>query len=720
MRVQTKLTSLLLFIGITLMAARYLYQTFENQRVYSLFQEEIKEKEVYFTKLMALKGANLKTLSTDYTYWDEMVDFVHGNKSMTWAEQNMDETVLGTYQTDAIWVYRLDLSLAYAIKGQSAAGLKDFPLSGEVVRDIFLKKRLCHFFVNTEAGLMEIRGATIHPTADNDRQTPPQGYFFTGRLWNKGYVDELAELIGGEIAVEKAKQAVPDFKVLLGTNMIIFSKELDDWKGGPAAYLDVRIHSQQMEGYKKSSRNAMVTFIVFLAVIIVVITIFMTTSLSMPFGFISQALKKENPVHLRPLERDTSEFGDISRLIYRFFQQREDLIREVAERKKAEMRFQQVVEAAEEWIWEVDSDGLYTYSSAVVEKILGYKPEEIVGKKYFYDFFLLEDREYMKKEALEAVAARQPFKNFINRNLHKDGHVVWLDTSGTPVFDEKGAFFGYRGVDTDVTERKKAEEGLKEAYIKLKEIQEQLIQAEKLNAVGQLASGVAHEVRNPLAIILQGVDFLESKIPPSSGDIFEVLAMLRENIKRADKIINDLLDFSRAAHLNLAPSDLGLVLETSLDLVKTRFRFDNIVIEKEIKKDIPLILADKNRLEQVFINILLNSIQAMPEGGKVTVRSYDKKLEEIRNGIGKRAQDSFYFGERAAIVEIEDTGCGIPEENLKKIFDPFFTTKGQSGSGLGLSVSRNIIHMHRGLIHAESTPGKGTKVTVILKLAERA
>jgi PAS domain S-box-containing protein len=720
MRVQTKLTSLLLFIGIALMAARYLYQTFENQRVYSLFQEDIREKEVYFTKLVALKGANLKTLSTDYTYWDEMVDFVHGDKGVKWAEQNMDETVLGTYQTDAIWVYRLDLSLVYAIKGENAAGLKDFPLSGEAVRGIFLKKRLCHFFVNTEAGLMEIRGATIHPTADNERQTPPQGYFFAGRLWNKGYTDELADLIGGELAVEKTKQAVPDFRAQLEINTIIFSEELDDWKGGPAAYLDVRIYSKEMEGYKKSSRNAMTTFIVFLVVIIVVITIFMTTSLSMPFGFISQALKKENPAHLRPLERDTSEFGDISRLIYRFFQQREDLIREVAERKKAEMRFQQVVEAAEEWIWEVDRDGLYTYSSAVVEKILGYKPEEIVGKKYFYDLFLPEDREYMKKEALEAIAARQPFRNFINRNLHKDGHVVWLDTSGTPVFDEKGVFFGYRGVDTDVTERKKAEEGLKEAYIKLKEIQEQLIQAEKLNAVGQLASGVAHEVRNPLAIILQGVDFLETKIPSSSGDIFEVLAMLRENIKRADKIINDLLDFSRAAHLNLAPSDLGLVLETSLDLVKTRFRFDNIVIEKEIKKDIPLVLADKNRLEQVFINILLNAIQAMPEGGKVTVRSYDKKLEEIRNGIGKRAQDSFYFGEMAAIVEIEDTGCGIPEENLKKIFDPFFTTKGQGGSGLGLSVSRNIIHMHRGLIHAESTPGKGTKVTIILKLAERA
>jgi PAS domain S-box-containing protein len=250
----------------------------------------------------------------------------------------------------------------------------------------------------------------------------------------------------------------------------------------------------------------------------------------------SQALNKENPACLRSLEKDTSEFGDISRLISRFFRQKEDLVREIIERNKAEKRFQQVAEAAEEWIWETDNDGLYTYSSAVVEKILGYRPDEIVGKKYFYDLFLSEDRESLKKQVFEIFAAGRTIRNLINRNTHKDGHVVWLDTSGSPIMDEKGRIVGYRGVDTDVTERKKAEDELKAAYIRLKEIQEQLIQAEKLNAVGQLASGVAHEVRNPLAIILQGIDFLEAKIPPSSGDIFEVLAMLRENIKGRTKL----------------------------------------------------------------------------------------------------------------------------------------------------------------------------------------
>lgn len=253
----------------------------------------------------------------------------------------------------------------------------------------------------------------------------------------------------------------------------------------------------------------------------------------------------------------------------------------------------------------------------------------------------------------------------------------------------------------------------------LKQTQDQLIQAEKLNVIGRLASGVAHEVRNPLSIILQGLNYLENRIPTKEEDISETLTTLKDNVKRADKIINVLLDFSRATSLDLRPEDVNSILEVSLSLVKTRSKFENIESIMETKKDIPKVLADKNKLEQVFINILLNAVQSMPRGGKIIIRSYDKQLEEVKNGIGRRKEDYFQVGEKVVIVEIEDTGVGIPEENLKKIFDPFFTTKGPTGgAGLGLSVTRNIITMHKGLIDIESQTGKGTKVIITLKIAK--
>jgi signal transduction histidine kinase len=265
-------------------------------------------------------------------------------------------------------------------------------------------------------------------------------------------------------------------------------------------------------------------------------------------------------------------------------------------------------------------------------------------------------------------------------------------------------------------EKKELEEKIRKAYIELKETQNQLIQAEKLGAIGQLASGVAHEVRNPLGIILQGVNFLEKKISPEEKDISEILIMLKDNIKRADKIINSLLDFSRVASLELRPEDINSIIETSISLVKTRSKFDNIVFAVEKKDDLPLTFADKNKLEQVFINIFLNAIQAMSSGGQIIVRTYDKILDQVRVGVGRREEDCFLVGERAIIVEIEDTGCGIPEENLAKVFDPFFTTKGPTaGTGLGLSVTQTIVTTHKGLIDIESQVGKGTKVILTFK-----
>lgn len=270
-----------------------------------------------------------------------------------------------------------------------------------------------------------------------------------------------------------------------------------------------------------------------------------------------------------------------------------------------------------------------------------------------------------------------------------------------------------------ITERIKAKEALQVAYGKLKETQFQLIQAEKLSAIGTLSSGVAHEVKNPLAIIVQGVNYLEKKLPRDEADVFRVLNVIKESVNRADNIIMSILDFSRESKLTLQPEDLDSILEESLQLIRQRSKFEIIEIIKEVAPDTPKVVVDRNKIEQVLVNLLLNAIQAMPGEGRLFIRGYARRLSEIKAGVGRREEDFFKPGERAVIVEVEDTGIGIPEENLKKIFDPFFTTKGpREGAGLGLTITRNIINLHKGLIEVKSEIGKGTKVTITLK-AER-
>lgn len=717
MRIRTRLLVLLFLVCCILVAATFSYRSLEMRRLYALFQGQRESQSAYFNNILRLKGASLKAVGFDYSFWDEMVTFVR-QKNMAWAEANLSEEVFKTYQTDGLWVFRTDLSLVYSIKSKAAEAADEFPLQARAIGELFSKGSLRHFFINTKAGLMEFYAATIVPSTDPERQTPAQGYFFAARLWDENYVHELEDMTGGALRISVDKPPDVDYEVLLKNKEIMFVKELVGFEGKPAAYIIFTKKIEELKLWANFARQFYIVIVVFIIAIVLSMAVFLTIFVSEPFTVISKALKEGKAHFLKSLRKDPSEFGDISRLIEMFFHQKEELEKEIKERKKAQERFQQVSEAAGEWIWEMDRDGLYVYSSSAVQKILGYTPEEVVLKKYFYDFFPEKDRDEKARRAFEFIISGKMFKNFINPNIHRNGNVVWLETTGFPIFDKHGHVVGYRGIDLDVTERKKAEEGLKEAYIKLKEMQDQLIQAEKLNGVGQLASSVAHEVRNPLAIIMQGVEYMKASCD-QDHEMSAVLDMLKENIKRADKIVNDLLDFSRAAKLDLQPLDIGSVLESSLNLVRTMLKFEHVQVVKEIKSGLPQVLGDKNRLEQVFINILMNSGQAMPQGGSITIRAYDKRLEDIGSGVGRRSQDHFQFGEQACVIEIEDTGTGITEEDLKKIFDPFFTTKGTKGAGLGLSVSRNIIHMHRGLIYAKSKPGEGTKITVILKVSKK-
>lgn len=261
---------------------------------------------------------------------------------------------------------------------------------------------------------------------------------------------------------------------------------------------------------------------------------------------------------------------------------------------------------------------------------------------------------------------------------------------------------------------KKAAE-LKMAYDELKEMQNKLIQSEKLKAIGQLSSGVAHEMRNPLAIIMQGVAYLEQIISVEEKEQRETLSMVKDSVQRADKIVISLLDFSRASKLELHPEDIVSILESSLSLVKTELK--NIEVVREFQKDLPKVLVDKNKLTQVFINLFMNARHAMPESGKLAIRSLLRLPEEMENSASEQTVNSSETKERAVVVEIEDTGTGISEENLGKIFDPFFTTKGQGkGTGLGLSISRNIIIMHKGSMEVKSQVNKGTRIIITLKI----
>jgi signal transduction histidine kinase len=250
----------------------------------------------------------------------------------------------------------------------------------------------------------------------------------------------------------------------------------------------------------------------------------------------------------------------------------------------------------------------------------------------------------------------------------------------------------------------------------LRAAQLQLIQSEKLDSLGRMAAGVAHEVKNPLMTILTGVKILSKRLADADDTTRTLLADMTEAVSRADKIIGGLLSYSRERELDLAPADLNATIDASLRLVKHELDKARIEIAKDLDPSLPSLRLDEFKLQQVFVNLLTNALHAMGQGGTIELRTVRTTATTGRH-IGYRQGDRFTPGEAVAMVQLDDSGPGIPEEHLSKIFDPFFTTKPTGvGTGLGLSVCQQIVDMHGGTIEIGNRAGGGARVTMFFKI----
>ena len=240
---------------------------------------------------------------------------------------------------------------------------------------------------------------------------------------------------------------------------------------------------------------------------------------------------------------------------------------------------------------------------------------------------------------------------------------------------------------------------LENEHIKLKATQTQLIQAEKMGTVGKLSSGVAHEVKNPLAIITQGIEYLKEKLKTKDKDVSSALTDIEEAVGKADSVVKGLLDFASVSKLVTTPENINLIIDNSLQLMKNLLDKNHIKIIKNFEENIPYTVLDKNRIQQVFFNIILNSIEAMPGGGELMIRTYAEQRQE---------------NEKRVTVQIEDTGTGFPEGIIENVFEPFFTTRrARGGYGLGLPTVKNIIEMHGGKINISNRKDRNGAIVII-------
>ena len=497
---------------------------------------------------------------------------------------------------------------------------------------------------------------------------------------------------------------------------------------------------------------------------------------------------------------------------------REEHRRAEEARRSSEDRFRNLVETSSDWVWEIDENGIYTYASPQVHNILGYRPEEVLGKTPF-DLMPVDEAERVAAVFAPIADAHDPFDCLENTNQHKDGQLVVLESSGLPVFDSSGNFSGYRGIDRDITERIRANRELQRlstavqqspasivitdpignieyvnpkfteitgysaeevvgqnprilksgyqaiefyqdlwntitsgriwsgelrnrkksgelfwenasispilnemgeisSFVAVKEDITERKQAEdvarqhlaelahvsRLSTMGEMATGMAHELNQPLAAIKTFADAGLQLIQEKNTDpalLVRALVGVGEQAMRAGEIIRRLRGFVKKEGLQKMPVDLNALVEEVVALIKAEAIKYDVNIQLQLARQLPQVTASAIEIQQVLVNLIHNGIEAMREGteqsAELMISTHLVDREEI-------------------VVTVSDTGPGMDQETLAHVFEPFFTTKGSNGIGVGLSISRSIIEAHGGTLSATTRLGRGTRFEFSLPL----
>jgi signal transduction histidine kinase len=335
MKVQTKITLLIVLVVAIFMVGLLGFRLYDQSKFRRIAEERLKERTNSFEAFLDKNGEPLKTFAEYDAYWDQMVQAIE-TADKKWFEENVNTQTVESYNANAAWIYNADGKKVHDVNNINPTDLSEIPIPHDSFGQIFGNTPWAHFFARLPQGIMEIHAATVHGSKDFGRETPRHGFFFVGRLWDTKAVQDMSMFSSNDISLVLDRERAPQIRNDQQKGMIAFSRPLPGWDGKPIGYLIVRNESSVVEQLNRSSDRLLIWLCLFAVVLLLLISSFLVRWVSRPLRQIMESLKRNDSKPIDGMCKDSSEFGELARTTRKFFEQRDNLVREMEERRATE------------------------------------------------------------------------------------------------------------------------------------------------------------------------------------------------------------------------------------------------------------------------------------------------------------------------------------------------------------------------------------------------
>ncbi len=698
MSLRVKAFVLITFIFVLLITVLYfLFSTTLSNNLSRLEQQEVEEEVRQVKNIIQESLDELNRVGGDWAPWDDTYQFI-GDGNENYIQLNLTDEVFENLRLNIMLFVHRTGQIVYG-KAYDLEKHREIPLPA-AVEMLITDPTITHHTDPTvsRTGIILLPDGPLFfsawPISDSLFRGPIRGTLIVGRYLAPAEVERLSGLFGYPIAayrIDRPDQMPTDVQMARGILTFgpdVLARPLDedsiagytllrDIYGDPA--LIIRVHLPRIIYQQGKVANRFHFFsLVGIGLMFLGLSSFfmerMGISRIVTLHTEVDAIGTTGDLSRRVGVKGKDELADLASAINHML---DALQRAQQDLKESEERYRTVVEQASEGIALVNPETwTFVETNSAFQSLLGYTEEEL-RQRTLYDISN-EFQEQMENDALAATEGEICFPGE-QTYRRKDGALIHVEVSANRI--------SYRGQNVlclmvrDITERKQMEQ--------------YLIQTERIAAMGQLAATLAHEINNPLHSVWTALE-LVMDFPISEGEKEEYLHAIRREIRRLMNVSRRVLDFARPSQAEHSLVAIGSVIRYSLDLTSAQLQKHHIRVNLDIPDNLPPVAGSQDQLAQVFLNLILNAIDVMPEGGQldIAVRADDRRL----------------------VVTLTDTGPGIPPELMSQLFEPFVTAK-KTGTGLGLAISRSIIRQHGGTITAANAPQGGAVFTITLPVS---